>query len=89
MGSQLGPVPAGIFMVELETRNWITPTLGNMVLNWKRFVDDTIGYVKNGNINIISSKLNRFHPNIVYLRSRRRKQTVIFGRPTNQKRKFY
>ena len=39
MGSPLGPVLAGIFMVELET--WIFLTLGNMVLNWKRFVDDT------------------------------------------------
>ena len=39
IGSPLGPVLAGIFMVELET--WIFLTLGNMVLNWKRFVDDT------------------------------------------------
>ena len=30
MGSPLGPVLAGIFMVELETR--IIPTLGNMDL---------------------------------------------------------
>ena len=37
MGSPLRPVLAGTFMVELETR--IIPTLENMVLNWKRFVD--------------------------------------------------
>ena len=62
MGSPLGPVLAGIFMAELETR--IIPTLGNMDLNWKMFVDDTIDYVKNGSIDIILSNLNSFHPNI-------------------------
>ena len=54
--SPLRPVHARVFMVELETR--IIPTLRNMILNWKRFVDDTIGYVKNGSIDIILSKLN-------------------------------
>ena len=44
MGSPLGPVLTGIFMVELKTQ--IIPTLENMVLNLKRFVDDTIGSVK-------------------------------------------
>ena len=62
MGSPLGPVLAGIFMAELETR--IIPTLGNMDLDWKMFVDDTIDYVKNGSIDIILSNLNSFHPNI-------------------------
>ena len=51
MESPLGSVIPAISMVKLETRN--VPTLGNMVLNWKRFVHDTIGYVKNGNIDII------------------------------------
>ena len=37
-----------------------------MVLNWKRFVDDTIGYVKNGSIDTILSKRNSFHPNIQF-----------------------
>ena len=64
MGSPLGPALAGIFMVELETR--IFSTLGNIVLNWKRFVDETTGYVKNGSIDIILSKLNSFHPNIQF-----------------------
>ena len=44
MGSPLGPVLTGIFMVELKTQ--IIPTLENMVLNLKSFVDDTIGSVK-------------------------------------------
>ena len=51
-------------MVGLETR--VIPTLRNMVLNWKSFVDDTTGYVKNGSIDIILSKLNSFHPNIQF-----------------------
>ena len=41
----LGPVLAGIITAELETRT--VPTLGNVILNWERFVDDPIGYVKN------------------------------------------
>ena len=64
MGSPSGPVLTGIFMVELE--NWIILTLGNTVLNWKRFVDNTIGYVKNGSIDTILLKLNSFHSNIQF-----------------------
>ena len=60
----LGTVLAGIFMVELETR--IVPILGNIVLKWKRFVDETIGYVKNVSIDIVLLKLNSFHPNIQF-----------------------
>ena len=40
MGSPLGPVLAGIFMVDLE-RN-ILPTLSDVMTSWKRYVDDTI-----------------------------------------------
>ena len=39
MGLPLGPVPANIFMVELETS--VIPNLSNKVKLWKRFVDDT------------------------------------------------
>ena len=56
MGSPLGPVLAGIFIVELETR--IVPTLANMFFNWKGFADDTVG------IGIFLSKLNSFYFNI-------------------------
>ena len=65
MRSPLGPVLACIFMVELETR--IIPTLGNTVLNWRRFVDDMIGCVKNGSIDMILSTLNSFHPSIQFI----------------------
>ena len=40
MGSPLGPVLAGIFMVELERT--ILPTLREHMNPWKRYVDDTI-----------------------------------------------
>ena len=36
-----------------------------MVLSWKKFVDDTVGYVKNVSIDKIW-KLNSFHPNIQF-----------------------
>ena len=39
MGSPLGPVLAGIFMVELERT--ILPTLRERMRPWKRYVDDT------------------------------------------------
>ena len=44
MGSPLGPFLANIFMVELG-RN-IIPTLSNEILLWKRYVDDTVCFIK-------------------------------------------
>lgn len=52
MESPLGQFLADIFMVKLET--WIVSTVGNMILNWKSFVEDSIGCVKNGSIDAIS-----------------------------------
>ena len=45
MGSPLGPILAGIFMVELE--NTLVPKLKQHIKNWRRYVDDTFVYVKN------------------------------------------
>ena len=42
MGSPLGPVLAGIFMVELERS--LVPKLSSYIKFWKRFVDDTITF---------------------------------------------
>ena len=42
MGSPLGPVLAGIFMVELERS--LVPKLSNYIKLWKQFVDDTITF---------------------------------------------
>ena len=45
MGSPLGPVLAGIVMVELETR--IIPTVTDSISHWRRYADDTFVFVKN------------------------------------------
>ena len=44
MGSPLGPVLGAMFMVEFETS--VIPTLDRSLLKWKRYVDDTLSYVK-------------------------------------------
>ena len=64
MGSPLGPVVGGIFMVELETT--IAPTLGNSLRKWKRYVDNTYCIVKTESVNEILLKLNSFHMNIQF-----------------------
>ena len=64
MGSPLGPVLTDIFMVELE--NNIVPVLGGNLSLWKRYVDDTICFVKIGTINYIKTILNNFDLNITF-----------------------
>ena len=64
MGSPLGPVLANIFMVELE-RN-IIPTLSSDILLWKRYVDDTICFIKLISVNKVLETLNSYHTNIKF-----------------------
>ena len=64
MRSPLGPVLAGKFMVELETS--IIPTLGILLLKWRRYVDETFCYVKIGTVNDILNELNGFRRNIQF-----------------------
>ena len=64
MGSPPGPVLANIFMVELE-RN-IIPTLSNDILLWKRYVDDTICFIKLISVNKVLETLNSYHTNIKF-----------------------
>ena len=61
MGSPLGPVLAGIFMVELERT--ILPALTKHMRPRKRYVDDTISYIKEESIEHVLSKLNGYHDN--------------------------
>ena len=49
---------AGIIMSKLETK--VVPTVSNYLANWKRFVDDTIGYVKTNKVEFVLQKLNSF-----------------------------
>ena len=64
VGSPLGPVLAGIFMVDLERSLvlLLPPELGF----WKRHVDGTITFVKIGTVDHTLSMLNNFHPNIQF-----------------------
>ena len=64
MGFSLGPVLAGIFMVELETT--VIPTVGNLLRKWKRYVDDTYCIVKTDNVKEILLNLNSCHINIQF-----------------------
>ena len=64
MGSPLGPVLAGIFMVELERT--ILPNLREHMSPWKRYIDDTISYIKEESIEHVLSKLNGYHNNIEF-----------------------
>ena len=64
MGSPLCPVLAGIFMVNLERS--LVPKL-NVYLNfWRRYVDDTITFIKIGSVEYLLSILNNFHPKIKF-----------------------
>ena len=64
MGSPLGPVIAGIFMVELETK--LLTSFGNSVQLWRRYVDDTFCIIKLGFKDNILSSLNDFHEQIKF-----------------------
>ena len=48
MGSPLGPVLAGIIIVELE--NTMVPRISNHLHFWRRYVDDTFTFVKEESI---------------------------------------
>ena len=53
-----------IFMVELETT--VVPKLEDHVKKWRRFLDDTIAYVKTGSVEYVLSVLNSFYKNIKF-----------------------
>ena len=62
MGSTLAPILTGIFMVELE-RNLIS-ILKDHLSYWRRYVDDTICFIKNGSVEHVLSTLDNFHSSI-------------------------
>ena len=63
IGSPLGPVFSGIFMVELE--NNLIHTLSEHLACWKRYID-IIYFIKNDSTDYIISVLNSFHPSIQF-----------------------
>ena len=76
MGSPLGPILAGIFMVELE--NTLVPKLKQHIKNWRRYVDDTFVYVKNDSIEYVLSVLKSFQPNIKFSYEKEVNNTLPF-----------
>ena len=64
MGLPLGPVIAGIMMVELE--NTMVPRLSNHLHFWRRHVDDTFIFVKEELITFVLEQLNSYHPNLQF-----------------------
>ena len=53
-----------LVMVELERT--ILPTLGELVSPWKRYVDNTISYIKEASIEYVLCKLNGYRNNIEF-----------------------
>ena len=64
MGSPLGPVLGGIFMVHLERT--LMPELEKFMKPWKKYVDDTITYIKPDFITSVIDILNEFHQNVKF-----------------------
>ena len=64
MDSPLEPVLANIFMVELERT--AIQSLSDKIKLWKRYVDDTITFVKTDEIKKVLSFLNSFCSNIQF-----------------------
>ena len=56
MGSPLGPILANVFMVEIE--NTLVARLHEHVKKWRRFVDDTVAYIRNKSIDYVLTTLN-------------------------------
>ena len=59
MGLPLGPALAVIFMVKIETSE--IPIIGKSLLKWKRYVENTLCYVKVATGNDILNNLNGFY----------------------------
>ena len=62
MGSPLGPVLAGSFMVHLK--RLLIPKLTQHMNPWKRYLDDTISTMKETSIAHLLTALNIFDKNI-------------------------
>ena len=76
MGSPLGPVMANIFMVELETT--LVSKLEHPVQKWRRFVNNTLVYVKIGSVEDVLSVLNSFPENVKFVYEEKQNTTLPF-----------
>ena len=71
----LGPVIAGIFMVELERS--LLPMLSSYI-SWKHYMNYTIAYVKTDATDHILSILHSFHRNISFTYEQEIKEKISF-----------
>ena len=63
-------------MVELE--NTLIPRLDQHIKIWRRYVDDTLAYVKNESIDYVLTTLNSFHPNISFTYEKENHSQLLF-----------
>ena len=77
IGSLLGPVLADIFMTELE-KTLLPDIYIHYIKFWRRYVDDTISYVKIGSIKHVLCLLNSFDENIQFTSESESKGTLPF-----------
>ena len=99
MGSPLGPVLTGIFMVELERS--LVPKLSEHMMLWGIFIGDTITCIKPTSITHVTKVLNIFHSNIQFTYEEERDgknpfldvllikkndtfETIVYIKPTNK-----
>ena len=76
IGSHLEAVLVDIFMIELEKA--VLPELTECIKYWKRYVDDTISFVKLGAMNYIITKLDSFDNNIQLTFEEEDKEKLLF-----------
>ena len=76
IGTPLGQVLADIFMVELE--NTLVPTLTEYMNFCKRYVDDTICFVKMRSVEYMVSILNSFGANVQLVQNGEKVSFTIF-----------
>ena len=76
MGSPLGALFANIFMCELE--NTIVPQLGDSILHWTRYVDDTFAFIKPEKKEEVRKRLDSFHEKISFTHEDEKDNSIAF-----------
>ena len=76
MASLLGPLLSNIFMTSLEEE--AIPKLTSYLCNWKRYVGDTHAYADPEKVDFILTKLNSYHPNILYTFELKKNKQITF-----------
>ena len=76
MGSPSAPTLAGIFIVELE-RN-LTPILKDHLSCWRRYIGDTICFIKKGSVEHVLSSLNNYQSSIKFIYETERGNKLSF-----------